>query len=53
MVDDNIVYDQQAAGVGGADKMPQVRECAPMRVHLVIIQAGIAMKFTVRVQHHG
>ena len=53
MVDDDVVDDQQPARVGRLDHVLEVRQAAPMRVHMVKIPPGVAMKLAVSVEHDG
>jgi len=51
VVHDDIVDDEQAASMGCAHKMPQIREAAPVGIDLVKIAPGVAVKLPARVEH--
>ncbi len=53
MIDNDIVNDQDAASVRRRDHVLQIRQRAPMRIDLVKIPPGIAMKLPARIEHDG
>ena len=52
MIDDDVIDDQQTPRVRRRGKMLQIREAAPMRVHLVKIAARIAVELPAAIEHH-
>ena len=54
MVHDDVVYNQDSAGMSRAHHVPQIVEAAPLRVNLVEIAPGVTVKFPagVRVKTH-
>ena len=53
VVHDDIVNDEQAALVRRMDHLLQIRQAAPVRIHLVKIKPRITVKLPPGIQHNG